>query len=622
MEPTITYSNDELASKWLAKTRVANKHYNSWANRFKCDTLEDYYYGFQWKDSSQAVNYERYVINYIFSTIEIKLPSLLFQNPVFHIKPRPRKSDFDLETAVFQSQMKEDALNTIFSDPDNGFNEELELFIKDSFFYFGIMEVGYSSDWLLNPNAGKPVLRSDNEYYYDEEDNLIKEPQELPQNERIYIRRIKPWRFRVGGLDGSRFQKCNWIGYFDYVRTADLKEDKNLKNRDKILFAGSRTEEFQPDERDHPELDEYLKTGDITKIWRIWDLAAGKHYIFGETAAITLSEKKMQRNEDGTLRIPLIDLRWVTSLRQWYPVPPAFNWKPPQDELNETREAMRIHRRRTKRVYVFKEGAFEDDAELDKLENGPDMTMIKCQGNVPDAIQPLASAPLDNTIKDSLIVSKDDFNIITATSSEQRGQADRTTATQANLIDQGSKIRDSRMSIQAANAFCAIGRLVLLTIQDKMTLPFWVELSVDSEESFLSEFQETKKIWTEMTSKKLGDGDNFNVSMTLESLSPIENAAEKSKFIDFLSVLTHFPQIAFDATLVREAAYRCGYRNEKVIRRMAQMAQVSALGQMEQAKQSLGQQQGGAPSNVAQNRVAQMAPPTIDQIRNQMAGQG
>ena len=617
-ETLFPIGDDELAATWLGRVQKANKHYDTWSRRFKCDEMEEYYYGFQWKDASQAVNYERYVINLIFSTIEVKLPSLLFKEPAFHVKPKPAKMDFDIESAAATADLKENALNTIFSDGETDVSEELELFVKDAFFRFGVIEVGYSANWILNPNAGRPILKSDNQPFTDESDNLLAEPKEIPENEKVYIRRIKPWRFRIGGLDGNTFRKCSWVGYYDYVRTKDLKENKSLKNIDKLQWSGARTEDFiYSNEKPHPEDEEILKTGDVTKVWHVWDIAAQMRYIFAESQSVTLFEESYDT-------LPLVPLRFVTSLRGWYPVPLAFNWKGPQDEYNETREAMRIHRRRTKRVYISREGAWEDDSELDKLENGPDMTILKSQVPVTEACQPLPAAPLDNTIKDSLVVTKDDFNIISATASEQRGESDRTTATQATIIDQRSQIREARGSTIVAVAFCKIARLVLLTLVRRMTLPFWVKVNVDSDESFLSEFQETKSNWQKITSSQLGDDEDFEVSLSLESISPIYNEQELQKLVKFLSLITQFPQVAFDATLVREVAYRCGYKNEKVIRRMAQMAQVAALGQVQQAQNSLNQQQGLPPTpggNLAQTRVAQMQPPTVEQVANQLRGQ-
>lgn len=623
--------NDPLASRWLEKVKRANKYYGDWSDKFKCDTLEEYYYGFQWKDGSTAVKYDRYTINFIFSTLEIKKPTLLFQNLFFHIKPAPVSQEFDFVSSTHRAQVREDLLNTIVSDEKQEFDVEFEAFVVDAFFRFGVMEVGYSADWIDNPNAGKPILRSDNDpdVEVDSEDNVIRQPDKIPQQEKVYFKRIPPWRFRVGGIDGLTFKKCSWVGYYEFVRVQDLKANKDLKNLDKLEWSGARSEDFpslQSSQEAYPqEQDEMLKGGDMMKIWKIWDIRAGKKYIFAESQCLTLQEEDYKR-------LPIIALKFVNKLRGWYPLPLVFNWKSPQDEINEAREQQRIHRRRGARKYLYSDGAFADDGELDKLENGGDMTFAKTQGPPADKMIALPSAPLDAVVLQSLQLSESDLNTITGTPSEQRGEAQETTATQANLTNQNAQVRDSRARIQVANTLREIGRQVLLTVQEHFTGSFWVKLRTNrNNEGFMQEVQAATDEWKQFKTSDLGDEEDFTVEFSLDSLSPIENGQELAKFTQFLSLLTQFPQIAFDPILVREAAYRCNYRNEKVISRMAQMAQLAMIGQIEQGKQNLQMnamktgQMGGAPpgpeGNLAAQRVQQMQTPDMGKIQTQLAGQ-
>lgn len=629
--------NDPLASAWMRKIFKANKYYEDWSNKFKCNELEEYYYGFQWKDGSTAVKYDRYTINLIFSTIEVKKPTLLFQNVLFRVKPRPAAGEFDFKSSAERASVREDLLNTVVSNDEMDFDEEFETFVVDAFFRFGVMEIGYSANWIENPAADKPVLRSDNNPYVDPEtDEEIKQPKELPEDERVYFKRIPPWRFRVGGVDGFQFKNCSWVGYYDYFRIQDLKANKalNQKALDEINWAGMRSEDFPSEmneERHTPEQDEMLKGGDMIKIWTIYDIRAKKKYIFAESQCITLLEKKWPKVGKKSY-LPLVSLKYVNKLRGWYPLPLVYNWKSPQDEINEAREQQRIHRRRAKRTYLYPDGFFADDGEIDKIENGPDMTFAKYQGGDPTKFYPVPNAPLDQVTQDSMIISKDDLNIISGTSSEQRGQADRTTATQANLIDMRSQLRETRARIQVANALRDIGRITLLVIQENFSLEFWVKCRTNrNDEDFLGEFKEAQFEWKQFKANDLGEDDDFQVDISIDSISPIENGQAKSAFLEFLTILTQFPQIAFDPVLVREAAYRCNYRNEKVIARMAQMAQIAAIGQVEAAKNGVMQQalqsgmliggQGQPGGNPAQTRQAQMAAPGMTDLQTQLQNQ-
>jgi hypothetical protein len=623
--PIIGNDKDPLASRWLGRVSKANKYYKSWSDRFKCNELEEYYYGFQHGDIRTQGGYEPYVINFVFSTIEVKKPTLLFQNVGFRVKPKPANAEFDFMAAAERARNREDALNTIVSAEDQEFNEEFESFVVDAFFRFGVMEIGYSANWIENPNAGKPILKTDNDPWFDPDptdgkDNILREPDELPEQEKVYFKRIPPWRFRVGGTDGRSFKKCSWVGYYDFFRAEDIKANKALKNLAELDFSGARSEDFNDGDSITPEQEDLLKSGDLVKVWVIYDIRAKKKMIFADSQCVTLLEKKYKE-------LPLVSIKFVEKVRGWYPVPLVFNWKSPQDEINESREQQRVHRRRAKRAYLYAEGTFVDDSEMAKLETGPDMTFAKTQGNPSDKVVPLQSAPLDPAIAQSMAIGRDDLNIITATSINDRGQSDRTTATQSTLIDQRSQIRDSAARVKVANILKKIGRLVLLTVQEHFTLSFWAKIRTDrANEGFLQEFREAQDEWKEFTSSDLGDAEDFEVDISLDVISPIDNEESKKSFIEFLSLLTNFPQLAFDPILVRETAYRCNYRNEKVIKRMAEMAQIAAIGQMEQAKASLAQQQGvppggGAPTNLAQTRVAQMQPPTQGEIQSQLAGQ-
>lgn len=610
-----TTSSDSLASIWMQRVGQADKQYEKWAQKNNCNKLEEYYKGNQWEATGS--NYEPYVINLIFSTIEIKIPTLLFENPVFHVKPRPTGYAYDIELAVKRSQLREDLLNTIVSDPLIDFGEEIELAILDAFFRFSVVEVGYSANWITNPNADKPVLRSDSRPYLDSQKNVIKQPKELPESERIYIKRIDPKNFRVGGLEGSKLERCSWCGYWEYQRVEDLKANKQLKNVDKLMWSGARSSDFVPDEYG-PEIDSLVSTGDLIKVWHIWDIRSKKRYVFAAKHEMTLYEEIFTR-------LNLFDLRFHRLPRSWYPLPPVRNWKPAQDEINDSHEQLRNHRKRFTRKFVYNASAFPDEEELDKLINGGDGTWAKTSAmDVRTAVAPVENATLDASSNTSLVLEKDDFNIVSGTSSEQRGVSDRTTATQANIINQKAQIRDSRQRIQVAQWLVRIGREILLLAEEKFTLPVWVKMAVPLSQKLGADLPETSFVWQQIVSHDLKQYDpendsfssdfDFEVNISLDSMSPIANDEDRNNFLLFLSLLKQFPEIAADPLLTREAAYKCGYRNEKVIQRMQQAAQLMLMQQLEGNSQS-----GG---NMAQGMAAQNTPPALEEIRNQISGQG
>ena len=601
-------------SIWKSRLKAADTYYDKWDQMFKCDILEKYYEGNQWK-AMLDINYRPYVINKIYETIQIKIDQFVPQFPKFNISPTPGNSSWDLEDAAASAQLKEDVLNTIVWDEHEHFHEELEQAYKDSFFRFGIIEVGYASDWIWNPNAPKPLLDSDVKQNTNRAKPKIKsEPDELPINERVFFKQIAAKRFRVGGIDNKYLEQCTWCGYFEWVPKADLLALKGIMNRDKIQISSFNVPESGVYDKNNKEFND----GHNVKIWHIWHNKAKKRLILLDAPCVTIFER-------GFKRLPLFDFRpdRRVSDEGFYPIPPVYHWLSPQDEINETREGLRKHRRRFIRKFQVGEGAIDDD-EVQKWEEGDDGTLIKIKGQG-NGIQPILDAPLDNANKDAITTSADDLNQISGTSAEVRGVADRTTATQANIITQKASVRENADRDRMANWLIRIGRETLLVVREKFVLGVWAKLTTTNEESLGQEVQENLPAYKWVTSEQLNDGYDFRIILDVTSLSADSQQVEEQKFVAFLSIVTQFPQIAMSPILIQEAAYRVGYRNQKAIRELQKMALMHQLQiQMQAQQQGLGQGGGGQQPQgnpIAQQQVANRTPPMVERVRNQIGRQ-
>lgn len=592
---------------WSERIKSANKYHDQWEKLFKCKILEDYYEGRQWANVTDG--YSPYTINKFFETIEIKIAEFIPTFPKYQISAKEANSTEDLESAAEASTLKQDVLNTIVQDNRKHFRQEMEMAYKDSYFRFGMMEVGYAADWILNPNAQKPLLASGAEVNPAKKSKIIREPDELPVNERVYFKHIGARRFRVGGIDNKYLSHCSWVGYYEFVFKDDLLSLKGVKNSDKI--QGAMPQEPSSDTVYGDSDNEKMKNGAV-KIWHIWDTRAGNRLIILDSPCVTIYEKKYKR-------LNLFDYRpnRRTSTEGFYPVPPAFQWLSSQDEINETRESQRAHRRRFVRKFQVV-ADFIDDEEIEKFENGADGALIKVKR--PQAIAPIDNAAMGGENKDAMVTSSDDLNKISGTSSESRGVADRTTATQAQIINQRSSIRETHERDLVVDWLCDIGREILLTVRDKFVIGVWAQLTSNIKDQFLGEVQITNPAYQWVSAEQLQDGYDFRIEVDVTSLS--ENAAqdEKQKFIEFLSVLANYPAIAFSPLLVREAAYRVGYRNEAVIKELQKMALMQELGRQQQIGQAQAQQ-GGGPQPGAQQLAQQMTPPTQTQVTQQIQKQ-
>lgn len=583
-------TKEQLENLWAERVRRSTDHYKKWEEDFKARTCEQYYEGKQWLNTPNV--YSPYVINLVFSTIEVKLPNLVFTEPIAQIKPKPGRESWNSEAANADAQLKEDIVNAFATDPDNCVPDEIELAILDSFFRFGIIEVGFSADWVDNPNAGKPWVKDDGSVFMDGENQVIKEPDKLPVSEQNYIKRIPARNFRVGGIDNYKLERCSWCGYWEFVALEELKANKNLKT-DEISYSGNRSADFVYLDDEGNE----QRQGDLVRLWHIWDNRAKVKYIFSEDHMKILAQEKFDR-------LPLFPLIFHKRTRGFYPMPPVSNWLSPQNEINESREMQRIHRRRFTRKYFYDKNKIPDQQDIDKLENGPDGTFIGIEGDPNTAAAPLQNADLGASLNAAQVVSKDDFNIVSGTSAEQRGQADRQTATQSNIINERTAVRETRYSGIVARWISAIFREVLLQMKEKNVLPYWIEKTQ-------GEFAE-QTIWQQILLQESLEDFDFEVRIDIAALSPQANDDREKGFLKFLAVLKENPQLAMSPDLVQEAANIFGYRNRKVLKQMMEMAQLAMIGQIEQGKQAV---QGA----MSQRTVQQATPPEPQQINNQVA---
>lgn len=601
---------------WTDRFKDANREYEEWENLFKCDTLENYYEGFQWRNTGDS-NVRPYTINKVFETIAIKIAQFVPTFPKFEVSPRP-VDEWDLETASQGAQIKQDTLNNHIRNTKAHFSEEIELAYTDSFFRFAVMEVGYAADWIQNPNAPRPLYNSgvDKKTQGKNSWKVRQEPSVLPNNERVYFKHIPGKRFRVGGINNKYLDRCGWVGYYEWVEKEDLLSLK-IMNRKKVEALGDTTpEKFMGMDREN----EAVRDG--IKIWRVWDLAAMNQLIIVDDPVITVFQRRFER-------LPLFDYRPTRRAKGivadgFYPIPPVWNWLSPQDEINETREMLRNHRRRFVRKFSIVEGMIED-VELEKFETGPDGSLVKVKRE--NAIQAIANAPHDPSLSEALVTSADDLNKISGTSSEVRGTSDRTTATQAQIINQRSGLRESADRDKITRWLVAIGREALLITRDKFTLPMWIKMSGEQQPPTLGQVQDIQPGFRRIMAEDLKDDYDFDIDVDVTSLSANIQQEEKKKFLEFLSILAQFPAISFSPTLVQEAAYRCGYRNMKAIKEMQNMAMLMEMGRMLQMKAQVGAlagaeggggvQEGQAPQQIVQ----QQTPPDSEEIRNQMAQQ-
>ncbi len=594
---------EDLEKSWRTKIEQSESLFKRWLEKYRPDLLEKYYEGFQYANMEDGP----YVFNLFYSTIETKMPILIFDNPKFTIEPRP-KSVFTDPDAAFQIAVNlEDAINDFATDAKNLFQEEMEGAVHDGWFYFGIAECGYSANWVDNPNVPKPFHDSDFNRNIDSSKVKKDKSGKIPANERAYIKHIPAENFRISAENSKYLHRADWVGYWDWYRLKDLKSNTELDlsgipevGINQLESGEIRTSETDENKRMRA-LDDYVK------VWKIWSRRDKMKYYFIEDYGKLIFQVPYRI-------FPFEDFRFRKPKKGFYPLPVTFNWVSPQNEANEVREANKMHRRRFKRVYTLLSGAADFD-EVQKLITGPDGTVIEI--NRADGIRPIENANLGSSNDQSLVTSKNDFDIESGTTAEQRGEeADRVTATQANISNQRASIRESREKVVVANFECRVARKLLKIMQMEFVNP--IVVADKPQEQFLGDISNVRTARSIDPLTDLGDEDyEYNINISIESTSPVANEEEKRNFLEFISLLNQFPQFSISPILVRELAFRTGYRNERVIQEFQKMAQLQLLGIINQGVQGLAAQ-GIDGSQIAQNIIASQTPPDAEEVRQQI----
>lgn len=607
-------------SYWSQRIFNSNKFYQEWEAQFKCRILEDYWECKQWKGRRDwiTVNYNPYTLNLFYTTIKTKLANLLFQKPSFVISPRPGNSQWDLDFAVRSAELKQDTLNTIVQNPNSNFTQNVRLALLDSYLRFGLLEVGYAADW-RNPQKENPLLSDHGE---DEPDDKarVKEDNEVPDNERFYFKRINPRRFRVAVSDATELNDHEWCGYYDFVYTKFLRKTKGIKFpndiKEGIVSADYTDANVFSGADGRPDFLRLLTEGEISKVWNIWDCIEHKRLLLLEDGN---SYEELWSGENE--RLPFQDLRWDYRQEGFYPMPPSFQWLSQQDEINEAREQTRSYRRRFTRKFGAKKGT--DPLALEKFASGPDGVVI--EDLEPDSIFAIQNPDQTQTTQEALMIAKDDFYTISANSSNIQA-SDRETATQSKILAQKQSVRESAEAMDFSVWLGGVGREVLAQAVEKLETGLWVKYTTNPSEQVLTDMQVDAPIYKYITAQHLSDGYDFDIDVDVMNNTPAAQAAAQQSYTTFLALCHQFPETAMSPVLIRENAYRSGYRNEKVIHQMQQVALLAMAAKASSAANQQGQtlsqvQPGGNGNNPASAQVSQMASPTGEQTETQIQQQ-
>lgn len=586
-------TDKDRVARWQKRVGAADKIYKKWETKYRVSDLPDYYYGHQYPNP-EGTDKGKYTINEIFSSIETQMPSQLFYHPHAVVKARGNKTDDPGSSADAVAQLQEDTLNTFVSNRRLGFKEQASQCLLESYFGPTILEVGYSGHWTDNPNAGKPILKEgSDEEIKDADNNPVSQPNSLLKGETLYFKRIPSCQFRTGIGSKNLLQHCDWYGYFEWQYPEDIKRNKRYRNNTTIKAGGKITAEYSSSTG--TEEDEQHR--EMVKVWKIWDLRGKTRYDFADGGEKFFLEEAMPLRDDGTPLIQHAVLKKHERLNEFLPLPTVFNWLSPQDLLNEQRNTDIKIKRKSLPKY-----GYAPDTKPEEIEKFLEADIVAVELPRPEAIWAIPIASGDSAALRASPITKEDFREVSGVSGEQRGIADADTATQANIISTQASIRDNKARDQVADWLAHACEIALWLLCKRMVLPFWVRTNIDPNSPTAQvEAQSIEKKWVQIQSSDIG-GIESDVSIDIESLSPVNEQGERADWIQALAIVANpqtGPMILANDILLRKTLGYFHVRNEKDIHALKQFG-VQALQMMMAAAQQKSNPGGGAqplPSN-------------------------
>lgn len=595
--------------KWKARVRAANKVYKDWDDEFDTSNLEDYYKGFQWRGQNVEAEADKYVINLIFSSIETRKPSLLFFRPVARVSPRDAKADDPGSFVDERAQLREDIANTFLGDKRLHFREHTALALHESMFRFGVIETGYSGDWIDNPNAGKPVINEKTgDPMVDKEGAPLAQPARILREgskESLYFRRIPAKDFRISPSNRNILEENDWYGYGEWVQIEDVKKNPAYKNTSGLKPGGQPRKDM--DDRTEEEKGDPDKAG-LIKVWKIWSFRDKARFVFPETG-----EKFFVEGEPFDTRQHSV-LKHYELLDSFYPLPPVFNWLHPQREQNDIREARRAHRKRFYRR--FGRSAACNTEELDKLASGGDGVVVELPSK--DAFWAIEDAPLDHSTERDAAQSREDFREVSGVSGEQNQIPESETATQAQIIELRSNIRENFQRFLVAEWLGDIVTVLLKTVEKRMMLPMLIKTVVDPQAlGAAQELAEVVATWRNIQIADLGDFE-YDATVDIESLSPATQDAKRQQWFTTWDLIFRNQAlmigIALSDTIAKKTFALLEVRSDKEVSEIRKLVAVLAMATM--SAQPAG---AGAPSPPPQPGAGPT--PSLPEIGGQLGAQ-
>lgn len=480
-------------------------------------------------------------VNYIFGMTRVILPQVYFKNPEVVVLPRRGANPMFAKLA-------ENLLN--YQIEEIGLEMEMRKAIFDAMMTgVGVIKLGYapavsprnSSSAPLDPDdaifesslsqiyeGGMPLETSDR-------DQDVFEPNQRITANSPFAVRIPP-RFVLIDPLATSAEDARWIAHI-ILRTVDqVRENKNYPSTLTSGIQGTRTIDGElpsrrASSRQRPSVG-YDRNEDDTSlvaVYEIWDRETRKRMVMDEYNMDQGVKEFLQEDDwpyEGVDGFPFEFIVFNQDPDSPWGVSDVGVWENPIQAINLINSMHYNHVKRFNRKYLVKKGTLSElPGSEEKLTSPHDGEIVEINGDPKSDIVPLIDAALSQDGYNLRDVLRNELTFMSGVTEQRKGGSEKAhTATEASIIEQQARVRDSdRVLLVSKFSERVIRKLFQL---DRMFL--------DSTYDGFLYSPEAMEIWTKSSSEILKS--EVDVKIRMGSSAYISKEVRNKQLVDLLNI--------------------------------------------------------------------------------------
>lgn len=522
----------DLASEWTSKIREreheVNKRAEEWyryLRHYRMDLGEN-----------ESPPGDSVWVNYHFSLSRTILPSVYYRNPEVLVSPRR-------DTPIEYAWMLEKLHNWQLEEID--FETEARKVVFDTLFCgLGVLKMGFAPALQFSESKGEvDELAAFAEESAFSEMSSEKESTEVDQRVRDdmpFAIRVAPRYFLIDPLAADP-KEARWVVHKILRPVDEVKKNKRYSRKIVSGIEGHISLRERRFLNEVPGSYNYYRDANIPRIYdnlvmlyEIWDMQKKR--------LIVLDSWNMEKGPAGFLRdepfpydiegYPFELLVFNPDPESPYGISDAQTWFNPINALNLLNTMHYNHVKRYNRKYLYQKGSIPPD-EMAKLQDPIDGAFAAVDGDPNSVVVPLQDATVTPDLYALREVLKAELVSLSGATAERRegGSAKAKTATEASIIEQQAKVRDSdRLYLVSKFVQNCVKKLLQLNRQflDPASVSFVVG-------------EELAMYWREVGSEILKS--EVDIKVRIGSSGFVSREVKAKQYLDFLNLTRGLTEI-------------------------------------------------------------------------------